>query len=66
MYIFPFLPCTYVIAFEKIQKYLKEFVGISSANSHETSLVQLDDQGFKGIVAYAKCICDYYDHELGF
>ena len=43
----------------------KDFMGISSANLHETSLIHLGNQGFKGLVACAKCNRDSYDNELG-
>ena len=53
-------------AFKKIQKYFEDFMGISSANPYETSIVHLGNRGFEGLVAYAKCNRDSYDSELGF
>jgi len=38
-------------AFEKIQKYAKDFVVISSTNPHETSLIHLGNHGvYKGLL----------------
>jgi len=39
------LPCTYAMLLKDLKIFQKDFVGISSANSHETSLVHLDNQG---------------------
>jgi len=47
---FPFALYIY-FAFEKIQKYFKGFVGISSANLYETSLVHLGEpRDLKGLL----------------
>ena len=40
-------------------------MGISSASSHETTLVHLGEpRGLKGLVAHAKCNRDSYESEL--
>ena len=44
----------------------KIFVDISLENPHDTSLVHLKIEEFKGLVVYAKCNCDFYESELGF
>jgi len=36
------------------------FVGVSLKNPHETSLIHLENEGFKRLVAYAKCDCFAY------
>ena len=46
--------------------FLRFFVSISFANPHETSLVHMGIQGFKGLVADTKCNRDFYDSGLGF
>jgi len=51
MYIFLPLPSICGLLLKKIQKYFKYFVGISSTNTNETSLVQLGEQsGSKGLL----------------
>ena len=41
-----------------------DFVGISSANPHETTRPLGETKLFKGLVAYAKCNRDSYESEL--
>ena len=49
MYIFFPFALFICFAFEEIQKYFKDFVGISSANPHETSIIHLGElKGLKG------------------
>jgi len=50
VHIFPFALYT-CFAIEKVQKYFKDFMGISSTNSLETSLVYLGQlRGLKGLL----------------
>jgi len=51
---------------KKIQKYFKEFVGISSANAYKTSLFYLDNKRVQRTCCIAKCNCCYYESELSF
>ena len=60
------LPSTYAMLLKNPKNILKDFVGISFANLHETSLMHLVTKGFKGLIACAKCNRDCYDSELGF
>jgi len=51
-------------AFEKNKNISKDFLGISSANPHESSLAHLDNQRVKGLVC-AKCNHNSYKQKLG-
>ena len=56
-----------MLCFSTIEKYFKDFMGTSSANPYETSLVHLGEPwDLKGLLHRLNAIRDSYESELGF